>query len=176
MKTLTACTLLATCLVACGGEPGQAAQARLPPSASAPGWPDLGRGNSRYIRFDIGPDTLAECQRFSPTFPFDSAVTYAQDRAQLGALAACLNSPGMTERKIQLVGRADPQGTEAYNDRLAMQRARAIEQILLDNGIARQRIELASEGSRSALGYQPEYSPGYDRRVDVIVIGGRHSP
>ncbi len=129
MKTLTACTLLAACLLACA-EPGQNPQPAISPSSGAGGWPDLGRGNARYIRIDLGPDAFAECRRVSPKFPFDSAVTYAQDREQLGAFAECLNTPGMRDRKVQLVGRTDPQGTDAHNNELGIERARAIRQNL----------------------------------------------
>lgn len=180
MKTLAACTLLATCLVACGAEPRQTAQPAIVPSGNGPsasgGWPDLGRGNARYIRIDLGPDAFAECRRLSPRFPFDSAVTYAQDREQLGAFAECLNTPGMKERRVELIGRADPEGTEAYNAELGMERARAIRQILLENGITLDRIDMATESSKGATRDTPAYSAGYERRVDIVVTGGRHSP
>jgi OOP family OmpA-OmpF porin len=174
MRTLTACTLLAACVVACGGGARQSAEAQAAPSG--PGWPDLGRGYARFIRIDLGPDAFDECRRVTPKFPFDSAVTYAQDREQLGAFAACLNTPGMKERTVQLVGRADPQGTEAYNEELGRKRADAIRQLLIENGITNDRIELATEGAKGAKGDSPDYSLGYDRRVDVVVKGGRHSP
>jgi len=175
MKTLGLLVVLATGALACGGEARQTAEPALTPSAAV-GWPDLGRGPARYIRIDFGPDTFAECRRVSPKFPFDSAVTYAQDREQLGAFAECLNDPGMKGRTLLLVGRADPQGNEAYNEELGMKRARAIRQLLLENGITQDRIELASEGAKGAVGDKPEYSLGYDRRVDVVVKGGVHAP
>jgi peptidoglycan-associated lipoprotein len=176
--------LLAACLVACGGE----AQETLRPAAGPPpaaqagtyerviGWPDLGQGSARYIRIDLGPDAFAECRRVSPTFPFDSDVAYAQDRIQIAALAACLNASSMRDRKVQLVGRADPEGSDAYNEELGMKRARAIKQILIENGITQDRIELASEGSKGAMSNRAEYSAGHDRRVDVVITGASHVP
>ena len=41
---------------------------------------------------------------------------------QLGALAACLNLPEMQDRKLRLVGRADPRGTDAYNAQTSLLR------------------------------------------------------
>jgi peptidoglycan-associated lipoprotein len=180
MKTLTLAALLAIGLVACGGETRQTSDPRLtssgPNEERVVGWPDLGRGSARFIRIDLGPDNFAECRHLSPKFPFDSASTYAQDHEQLAALAACLNAPGMRERTITLVGRADPQGSDAYNEQLGMKRALAIKAHLIENGIVEGRIQVLSEGERAATGDTPDYSAGHDRRVDVIVRGGTHGP
>ena len=180
MKTLTLGALLAIGLIACGGETRQTADPRLTSSGASEervmGWPDLGRGSARFIRIDLGPDNLAECRHMSPKFPFDSASTYAQDHEQLAALSTCLNAPGMRERTITLVGRADPQGSDAYNEQLGMKRAMTIKQHLIENGIPESRIRIVSEGEKGAMGDTPDYSSGHDRRVDVIVSGGTHSP
>lgn len=185
MKTSTLCSLFACCLIACGGG-AKASEPQLTSSGTGVtgptgdervvGWPTLGNGTARFIRIDLGPDNFAECRRVSAKFPFDSASTYAQDREQLTALAACMNSPGMRERTILLVGRADPRGTDKYNEELGMKRASAIKQLLVDNGIAENRIELVSEGAKGAMGTNPDYSFGYDRRVDIMVKGGTHTP
>ncbi len=169
------CALVATCLVACGGGARESTEPRIESSGPV-GWPNLGSGPARWIRVDLGPDTFTECRSVSPEFPFDSAVTYAQDRDQIGALASCLNMPSIRERKIVLVGRADAQGIDPYNEELGLKRAKAIEQILVESGISESRIELATEGAKGAMGDKPEYSPGYDRRVDVVVKGGTHAP
>ena len=180
MKTLTLGALLAIGLMACGGQTRQTAEPQLTSSGAteerAVGWPDLGRGSARFIRIDLGPDTLADCLRVSPKFPFASAVTYAQDREQLTALSACLSSPGMGERTITLIGRADPQGSEALNEQLGMKRALTIRQLLIENGIAGSRIKVLSEGEKGATGDTADYSAGHDRRVDVIISGGTHLP
>jgi OmpA-OmpF porin, OOP family len=190
------CALLAIPLLACAASDAQTqltSPAQEPRQTSitslemqrAPGFPDLGRGEARFIRIDLGPDSFAECQRISPKFPFDSASTYAIDRAQLAAFATCLNSPTMRDHKVQLVGRADPRGTEKYNDKLGAQRASAIKQLLVEQGIDESRIQIDSEGKKGAVGIpddapdtskSPQYTYGYDRRVDVVVIGGDHAP
>jgi OmpA-OmpF porin, OOP family len=177
MKTLALTTTLTILLAACAGESHPtAAPSPAPVEAKNPGWTELGRGTDRFIRIDLGPDSFAECRRLSPKFPFDSAATYAQDREQIAALASCLNTPGMQERKVLLVGRADQRGTDAYNEELGMKRAKAIKQILIDNGLDANRIDVETEGKKGALGDKSEYSPGYDRRVDIVVEGGTHEP
>jgi len=153
----------------------------LPPTDSNgeyhPGWPTLGRGVERFITIQLGPDTFEHCRMVSPKFPFDSALTYVQDKDQLAAFVRCLNHPSMLERKVALVGRADPRGSDDYNMKLGMQRADAIRDFLIQEGLSPDRIvSIDSEGKRDAKGQLPEYSFGYDRRTDVIVLGGAHQP
>jgi outer membrane protein OmpA-like peptidoglycan-associated protein len=178
MKTFITIAVIAATSAACSSAPPrQSADPQL--TSASLGWPRLGQDSARFIRIDLGPDTFAECQRLAPKFPFESAMTYAQDRIQLAALATCLNLQQMRERKLVLVGRADPRGTDAYNARLGMKRAETIKQILIENGIAADRIDIVSEGESAAVGgagNDATYSYGYDRRVDVIVRGGAHAP
>ena len=199
MKTQTVLAALVLSLAACTSskmqaqltspnqEPRQSSTTTTGANAErAVGWPDLGRGEARFIRIDLGPDSFAECRRISPKFPFDSASTYAVDRAELAAFASCLNSPTMRDRPVLLVGRADPRGSNDYNDQLGARRAAAIEQLLVNEGIDPARIRIVSEGEKGALGVEengnegdrknPSYSYGFDRRVDVIVGGGTHAP
>jgi outer membrane protein OmpA-like peptidoglycan-associated protein len=179
MKPLSLLTALTITICACGGEVRQSADPKLTSAeveTTPPGWPSLGRGPARFIRIDLGPDALAQCQRVSPKFPFDSAQTFAQDRMQLRALAGCLELPEMRSRKLLLVGRADPSGADTYNDKLGLERANAIKQILIDAGISADRIDVASVGEKGAFGDTSEYSSGFDRRVDILVLGGAHAP
>lgn len=196
MHNHSLCALLAIPLLACAAsdvqtqltspaqEPHQTTTTSLE-MQKAPGFPDLGRGEARFIRIDLGPDSFAECRRISPKFPFDSASTYAIDRAQLAAFATCLNSTTMRDHKVRLVGRADPRGTNQYNDKLGMQRANAIKALLVEQGIDESRMQVDSEGKSGSVGIpdgapdtgdKPQYTYGYDRRVDVMVIGGIHAP
>ena len=97
--------LVAACTPSGGGTP-----APLLPDPGSDGvysvdWPELGRGEARYITIDLGSDAVLVCRRVSPKFPFDSAKARAQDRAQLAALASCLNHPEMTDRTVRLIGR-----------------------------------------------------------------------
>lgn len=167
------------CLALGCTHPGQTPGVNLPPPNSdgeySPDWPDLGKGEDRYITIEMG-DSLETCRHLSPKFPFDSARTRAQDRAQLRAFASCINDPVMLDRKVLLVGRADERGTTNYNQELGMKRAERIKTLLTDNGVQPDRIELRSKGEAGAEGSTPDSSFGYDRRVDVIVQGAVHTP
>jgi outer membrane protein OmpA-like peptidoglycan-associated protein len=141
----------------------------------SPDWPDLGRGDARYIHIELG-DSFETCRHLSPKFPFDSAHTRAQDRAQLRAFAACMNHPELAGLGVLLIGRADPRGTATYNDELGAKRAERVKQLLVADGLASERIKMVSQGEAGAMGDTPDQSYGYDRRVDVIVQGGVHTP
>ena len=183
MRTsLLAVTAFGLLLGACAAEtyPVQTTSATLPaPNAAGeytPPWPVFGEGQARFITIQLGPDLYQYCRDVSPKFPFDSASTYVEDRDQLVALASCLNHPGLESRHVLLVGRADPRGTDGYNLALGARRAQAIKEFLVSAGLSPDRIDLATRGKRDAKGMLPEYSFGYDRRVDIVVTGGAHHP
>jgi outer membrane protein OmpA-like peptidoglycan-associated protein len=151
-------------------------------------WPSEGSGVARTITLTLGPDLHAMCRDTSPKFPFDKATTYVDDKAELLALASCLNKPGLESRHVLLVGRADPRGTDAYNMKLGEERAQSIKDFLVSSGLSADRVDIASEGKRGAKGRapvvvegqidpsMPRFTYGYDRRVDVVVTGGAHHP
>lgn len=139
-------------------------------------WPTFGHDPERFITLNLGPDLYQWCRRVSPKFPFDSATTYVEDKDELLSLASCLNHPGLESRHVVLVGRADPRGGDRYNLELGARRAQSIKDFLVRAGLDASRIEIATRGDRDAKGMLPEYSYGYDRRVDIIVTGGVHHP
>ena len=151
-------------------------------------WPDEGSGVARTITLTLGPDLHEYCRDVSPKFPFDKADTYVDDKAELLALASCLNKPGLENRKVILVGRADPRGSDAYNIKLGAARAQSIKDFLVSSGLSADRIAITTEGKRGAKGEKvvtvegqadpsmPRFTYGYDRRVDVLVTGGAHHP
>jgi peptidoglycan-associated lipoprotein len=180
MKTLS--IIIAAFVAACSssGTAVHTTSANLPPP-NANGeyhldWPSEGSGVPRTITLQLGPDLHQYCRDVSPKFEFDQSWTYIQYRAQLVALASCLNKPGLENRHVLLVGRADPRGSDAYNLALGERRAGAVKDFLVSAGLNGSRIDIASQGEREARGNLPEYSYGYDRRVDVIVTGGAHHP
>jgi OOP family OmpA-OmpF porin len=182
MRINTLAAVLGLALAGCAGETAavQTTSATLPaPNAAGEykvPWPVFGEGQARFVTIQLGPDLYQYCRDVSPKFPFDSASTYVQDRDQLVALASCLNHPGLESRHVLLVGRADPRGSDAYNLELGSRRAAFIKEFLVSAGLAPNRIDVATRGKRDARGMLPDYSYGYDRRVDIVVTGGAHHP
>ena len=182
LKALSALAAAGFVLAACASHSPtvQTTSATLPPPNAAGEyqvpWPVFGRGNERFVTIQLGPDLYQWCRDVSPKFPFDSASTYVSDRAQLVALASCLNHPGLESRRLLLVGRTDPRGGEEYNMDLGYRRARWIKEFLVSAGLSADRIDVTSAGELDSKGKLPDYSYGYDRRVEIRVTGGAHHP
>ncbi len=124
---------------------------------------------TRLIGADFGPpfDTCGEAQI---RFAFDESIALPQVEQQLDDLATCLQAPQHAEMRIGLVGRADPRGTDPYNEKLAQKRGDYIKSRLVARGVAAGRIVVASKGESESVGAKPEYAFGYDRRVDVVYL------
>ena len=188
MKTIIPIVIALAVGTACGGETRQVSEVSATAAevkvANQPQefievvpWPDLGHGVERGFTIELGPDALASCRNVSPKFPYASARVLVESRPELDALAGCLNHPSMLDRTLVLVGRADPRGTTEYNDTLGLKRAESIKRILVGDGVAESRIEIATRGKAQAMfESRPDFSFGYDRRVDVVVVGVPHKP
>jgi OmpA-OmpF porin, OOP family len=183
ISKLACCALAAVLVPACSAPPPPkpaTAEVSLPD----PGpdgtymvrWPDLGRGKARTIGLTLGSDKADVCLVPMLHFDFDSSEPLPQDRVKLGALAECLESPPLEGARISVIGRADPRGTPAYNQDLALRRALRVKALLLDEGFPAERITARSTGETEAVGAQPMYSYGFDRRVDIEVEGVAHAP
>jgi OmpA-OmpF porin, OOP family len=139
-------------------------------------FPDLGRGAARYIVLTLGDDVAASCGNLNAHFEFDSAEPLPQDHLWMRTVVDCLNKPSNKGHDVLLVGRADARGTSAYNQALGQRRAERVKQILVDAGVEEARIRTVSSGDRAAVADERQYSHGYDRRVDVALLGVVHAP
>ncbi|AUX24296.1 hypothetical protein SOCEGT47_048330 [Sorangium cellulosum] len=172
-------SLLCACAAAPPPEPTQP-EPRLP----SPGedgvykveWPEPGEAAVRYIRLTLGPDIAEVCRLPRTNFAFDSAEPLPQEHLELRAVVDCLLSSNLKDARIELIGRADPRGTAEYNQDLALRRAVRVKEILVKEGLPADRIAARSKGASEAVGHQPMYSYGYDRRVDVVLVGVAHAP
>ena len=72
------------------------------------------------------------------------------------------------ELKIQVNGHACQLGTEGYNQRLALLRARAVADLLEQKGVPSQRMSVKSYGERVPYRYNTEKQLSKDRRVEII--------
>jgi outer membrane protein OmpA-like peptidoglycan-associated protein len=188
MKRFLSSTLLVALaatvgFVACGSGPVRqnAKQAPLPDAGGDltynPKLPGPGDFDDRYISLDLG-DTAKTCAIPTTRFRFDSTEMQPDERAQLHALASCLQKPELIKTEIRLVGRADATGTAQYNEELSSKRGERVKKILVEEGVAAARISTTKRGERDAVGgnsVASPASPGYDRRVDII-LDGDHAP
>jgi hypothetical protein len=89
------------------------------------------------------PADLVEGVRFPAMFAFNDWRAEDLDGRALEALVVQLTSC----RAISLTGHTDPRGNDEINDRIALARASEVRRILVERGIERSRIEVASAGS-----------------------------
>jgi len=174
---LGAMLLLPVLTAACAsaGQPAQSQQqAKLPdPGPDGeydPSLPEPAPLAARYIRIDVGPAEEG-CPTQVPFFDFDKAKAKPQDDVRLRELAACLNAPTHRDADVLLVGRTDARGTTEYNQRLGLERAAGVKQLLIAHGVERSRITVQSAGEGGAQATRdPAVGAGYDRRVDVVQL------
>ena len=77
-------------------------------------------------------------------FDTDSTTIKPGDQAEVGSIAAALKN--RASARIKVTGYADPRGTKPYNQKLASDRADAVKQALVAQGVAANRIETEGGG------------------------------
>lgn len=108
------------------------------------------------------------CQMRRVFFATDSAALAEESRGDLTAYARCLSSA--THEDVVLRGRADPRGTEDYNQSLSEQRAEAVATFLQAQGVASDRITVQALGETGAIEGMPQLWP-QQRRVTIQPVG-----
>ncbi len=172
-------------LAGCGAAPPT--QSSTGPALPPPGrhqeyqviFPDPGHGVARYIRISLSEELSKSCGLMRTYFEFDSDTLSPQDKANLKAVADCLDQPALRGSNLSIVGRADTRGSAAYNADLGRRRADAVKTLLVGAGVAESRIVVSSAGDKEAVGGDKDkdaYSHGYDRRVDVMLLDVVHAP
>jgi outer membrane protein OmpA-like peptidoglycan-associated protein len=122
----------------------------------------------------VGADILAACKiDFSnttqaPKFDFASSSLLPDDTHVLEQVSTCLTTGPLKGRRVELVGRADPRGTEQYNLALGEHRAHEVTDYLHEHGVARSRIRETSRGALDSTG-RDEDGWRTDRRVDLVL-------
>lgn len=109
-------------------------------------------------------------------FEFDQAQIRSVDRPLLDRFASVVQEhySGAT---LTVEGFTDPAGSDAYNDQLSMERARAVKQYLVDNGgLNGDRIRTVGYGEADSRLVSDERGPGQqgleNRRVTFVVEWG----
>ncbi len=120
----------------------------------------------------VSDDLAKQCRlRFSshdqaPKFDFNESQLLAEDRSVLEQVAQCLTRGPLQGRAVQLVGRADPRGTDEYNMGLGTQRAESVSSYLQRLGVPQRQLAASTRGDLDATGAD-EVGWREDRRVDL---------
>lgn len=102
----------------------------------------------------------------APRFGYDDDELQPQDREVLELIAVCLTKGPLRGKQVQLIGRADPRGTEEYNLALGSRRAENVSAFLERLGVPDAQLALTTRGAIDAAGTD-ETGWQQDRRVDL---------
>jgi len=101
-------------------------------------------------------------------FRLDDATPILQPDDILEQIAAILKQH--PEQKIQVNGHACELGRSAYNQRLALKRAKAVANQLRKLGVKDEQMIVRSLGEKEPFRYNSKHQLHYDRRVEIIPV------
>ncbi len=84
-------------------------------------------------------------------FEFDSAVLTQPAQSGLLIICSVINNLAEKPKNIYVEGHTDSIGNEKYNEKLSLHRANAAAEILVSNGINKNRIIVYSHGNRRPI-------------------------
>jgi len=102
----------------------------------------------------------------APRFGYDDVELQPADREVLEQIATCLTKGPLRGKQMQLIGRADPRGTEEYNLALGTRRAQSVRTFLERLGVPDAQLAPTTRGDIDAAGTD-EAGWQQDRRVDL---------
>lgn len=106
--------------------------------------------------------------RFILYFPEGSTDVTPESQADLTALFAEVARRQAVE--VQVTGHTDRVGSEGHNDRLSLERAQAVRDMLMRRGLRASFIRAVGRGEREPLVPTPDETPEpKNRRVEIIV-------
>lgn len=111
-----------------------------------------GAADAGPARLAVDPDIAKRCRLMARPVELGLGANAKQDRAKLRRLADCLNLPPFDQTAIKLI---EGEG----------ERAKRIREILVDNGVAADRIKVAPDGSDA-----PASSKEPDSKADVTLV------
>ena len=134
--------------------------------------PDVSKDQQVSPTLAVSADIIAACgikaapTSGSPKFDYDKDELTPEDRAVLDQIATCLTTGALKGRTVDLIGRADPRGTEEYNLGLGSRRAGSVGAYLGRLGVGQPQMAVTTRGALDATGTD-EASYAQDRRVDI---------
>ncbi|MET0341212.1 MAG: OmpA family protein [Polyangiales bacterium] len=111
-----------------------------------------------------GATTQADACELAVYFATDSAKLNADSRGRLDTVADCMKRREVDHATI--VGQTDPSGTAEHNQKLGLERAKAVAEYLRDRGVPADQIRVQSKGEL-ATAEQPQQLWPVARRAGV---------
>ncbi|MEZ4398915.1 MAG: OmpA family protein [Kofleriaceae bacterium] len=145
--------------------PGPAAETATPAAETA----SVPVSQNLSVSQDIlGACGITSTTSLPPEFAYDKTELTAEDRAVLEKVATCLTTGPLQGRGLEMVGRADPRGTEEYNLGLGARRATTVSDYLARLGVKEPQLTSTTRGDLDATGTD-DASWSKDRRVDLTL-------
>jgi peptidoglycan-associated lipoprotein len=143
-----------------------------PPVTTTPGGDEKTEAeddpNKAKVNVDPKVAELCGLTADQANFDYDSAKLSKGAKEVLDAIAVCfLTGPGK-DKNLNMVGHADPRGTEEYNFALGQKRAGGVASYLNKKGLGEERVATSSRGELDATGTD-EKSWSADRSVDILL-------
>ncbi len=105
-------------------------------------------------------------------FDFDKSVLKTEGKAKLDDLVGKLK--GISLEVIIAVGHTDSVGTDAYNEKLSVQRSETVKAYLVSKGVEKNRIYTEGKGESSPVAdNKTKEGQAKNRRVEIEVVGTR---
>ena len=105
-------------------------------------------------------------------FDFDKSVLKSEGKAKLDDLAGKVK--GINLEVIIAVGHTDSVGTDAYNQKLSVQRSEAVKAYLVSQGIEKSRVYTEGKGEKQPVAdNKTAEGRSKNRRVEIEVVGTR---
>ncbi len=115
-------------------------------------------------------------------FDFDKAILKAEGKSNLDKLIADLKDPNMKLEIIVVIGRTDSFGSDSYNNKLSLARAKAVRNYIISGGIDASKVSAEGKG-KTQLKVDPKSCPkkraahiaceAPNRIVEVEVTGAK---
>ncbi len=105
-------------------------------------------------------------------FDFDKSVLKSEAKAKLDDLVGKTSAVAL--EVIIAVGHTDSKGTDAYNQKLSVQRSEAVKAYLVSKGIEKNRVYTEGKGEKQPVAdNKTSEGRAKNRRVEVEVVGTR---
>lgn len=121
------------------------------------------------------PPPVAEKVTFAADafFDFDKAVLKPEAMAKLDDLVS--KTKGINLEVIIAVGHTDSVGTDAYNQKLSVQRSEAVKAYLVSKGLEKNRVYTEGKGEKQPVAdNKTTEGRAKNRRVEIEVVGTRN--
>ncbi|WP_431256469.1 outer membrane protein OmpA [Roseateles chitinivorans] len=145
--------------------------AQAPAAAPAPA-PAAAPSAPAVVPVPVAPTSEKVTYAADAFFDFDKSTLKPEAKAKLDDLVS--KTGGINLEVIIAVGHTDGIGTDAYNQKLSVQRAESVKQYLVSKGLEKNRVYTEGKGKKQPIAdNKTAEGRAKNRRVEIEVVGTR---